>query len=308
MNNIEYVVKNSENVIINKNNIANIINKIMANNYVHWSQKDDYFKKLDEKELIIFSFILESMNFCFWPNYDWKNTYKNKEYFGSDTLLFTLLKAVIDGTIKLNINNLHDLSKDEFYSFMKNNNQYPIMMDERYESFKVTIDVIYNNDNFWNELFSIKTDEELEKYLVKRFNNFKDVSKYKGKLVVFNKRCRLVIADLFYVSKTIHKNIGSINNIMGCADYSLPRFFREVGVLQYSKKLVKLIDNETEIKHNSNYEIEIRASTLYVLEIIKRELNKKNIVVSSIELDNILWCMSRDKKTTNPHHTVSIYY
>lgn len=308
MDNIEYVVKNSDNVKVNENNIASIIDTIENAHYKHWSQKDEFFKKLNEKELIIFAFILESMNFCFWPNYDWKITYKSKEYFGSDTLLFTLLNAVTKGIIKLNIKDLYNLSKDDFYSFMKSNNQYPILMEERYNSFKETINTIYNNKNFWNELFSIQSDLNLEKYIVENFNNFKDVSNYKGKSIAFNKRCRLVIADLFFISKIIHNNIKNINNIMGCADYSLPRYFREIGIFEYSYELTKMIDEEIELEHNSNCEIEIRAATLYVLEIIKKELGKKNIIVSSIELDNKLWYISRAKRTTKPHHTISIYY
>ena len=223
-------------------------------------------------------------------------------------MLFILLKAVKKGILKLNIDELYNLSKGEFYLFMRENDTYPILMDERYESFKETVNTIYNSENFWSELFSLKSDLELEKYIVNHFKNYEDVSIYKGKKVIFNKRCRLVIADLFYVSETIRNNIKHIRDIKGCADYSLPRYFREIGILEYSNELINMIDEEMELKHNSNYEIEIRAATLYVLEIIKKELRKKNIIVSSIELDNILWCISRIQKTTKPHHTISIYY
>lgn len=308
MDNIKYVVDNSDYVKINQNIISSFIDTIEDSHYKHWLQQDEYFKQLNEKERIIFSFILESLNFCFWPNYDWKIKYQNKEYLGSDALLFILLKAVKKGILKLNIDELYNLSKGEFYLFMRENDTYPILMDERYESFKETVNTIYNSENFWSELFSLKSDLELEKYIVNHFKNYEDVSIYKGKKVIFNKRCRLVIADLFYVSETIRNNIKHIRDIKGCADYSLPRYFREIGILEYSNELINMIDEEMELKHNSNYEIEIRAATLYVLEIIKKELRKKNIIVSSIELDNILWCISRIQKTTKPHHTISIYY
>ena len=308
MDSIEYVVNNSDDVKINKNNICSLINIIENSHYNHWSQKNNIFNHFEEKEIIIFAFILESMNFCFWPNYNWKIIYEGKEYFGSDTLLFTLLNAVTNGTIKLNVNDLHNLSKKDFYSFMNNNNQYPVLMEERYNLFKETINIIYSNNDFWNELYSIQSDLDLEQYIVDKFNSFIDISNYKGKSIVFNKRCRLLIADLFYISKTIHNNIKHINNIMGCADYSLPRYFREIEIFEYSNKLTKIIDEEIELQHNSSYEIEIRVATLYVLELMKKELSKKNIIVSSIELDNILCNISRTCKSTKPHHTISIYY
>ena len=308
MDDIKYVVKNSDHVKINQSIIDSFINTIETKQYRHWSQQDDFFKQLSEKEIILFSFILESINFCFWPNYDWKISYNNKEYFGSDTLLFILLESVKNGVIKLDINELNKISKDEFYTFMKSNNTYPILMEERYNSFKNTINVIYNKSNFFDELFNIKSDIELEKYIVSNFNSFNDVSEYKGRTIHFDKRCRLVIGDLFYISNTIKNNINSINNIKGCADYSIPRFFREIKILEYSKELSDMIDNGIEIKHNSNYEIEIRAATLDVLEYIKNVLKEKGVIISSIELDNIIWCASRVNKILNPHHTISIYY
>lgn len=308
MNNIEYVVKNSDYVKINKTNIKQLINQIKPSNYTHWTQKDSIFEELNEKEQIIFSFLLESMNFCFWPNYNWKITYNNKEYFGSDTLLYTLINSIKNETIKLDINDLVKITRKDFNKLMKNNNEYPVLMDERYSSFKETIDSIYRNDQFWNEISSIKTDLEMEKYITKHFPNFNDISLYKGKKILFHKRCRLVIGDIYYISKPFHKNVISINKIMGCADYSLPRYFKEIGILEYTKELEDKIDKEIEIKHNSNEEIEIRANTLYVLELIKKELKKQDITISSIELDNIIWNISRQKKTTKPHHTISIYY
>lgn len=110
MNNIEYVVENSDNVVINKKNIVPIINTIKGSCYKHWSYKDEVFSKLKEKKIIIFAFMLESMNFCFWPNYEWTITYNGEKYYGSDTLLYTLINATNEKNIKLNINDLHNLS------------------------------------------------------------------------------------------------------------------------------------------------------------------------------------------------------
>ena len=308
MDNIKYVVDNCEHVKIHHEKIYELIDNIENKEYSHWSEKDDYFIKMTEKEIIIFSFLLESLNFCFWSSYDWKINYNDKDYIGSDALLFVLLREVKEGKLKLDINELHKVTKNDFYNIMNADNIYPVMMEERYTSFKETIEVIYNNDNFWNELYKITKATELEKYITGNFDNFKDISTYKGRKIVFNKRCRLVLADLFYVSKTIHNNIKNIDKIKGCADYSLPRYFREIGIIEYSKELSNIVDNEIEIKHSSNYEVEIRAVTLCILEIIKQELAKKNIKTNSIELDNILWCISRKVRKTKPHHTMSIYY
>ena len=78
--------------------------------------------------------------------------------------------------------------------------------------------------------------------------------------------------------------------------------------MKYSKRLNKIIEDEEKIPHGSTYEIEIRASTLYVIEIIRKKLSHRGIKLNSLELDNILWKLSRINKTSKPHHTISIYY
>ena len=63
------------------------------------------------------------------------------------------------------------------------------------------------------------------------------------------------------------------------------------------------------IRHNSQMEIEIRANTLYVLELIKEQLQKRHINVNSVELDNIIWNTRNNKNNKRPyHHTKTIYY
>ena len=308
MDNIEYVISNSKYVTINKSIIPSIVKLIQKKKHLHWSQYDNFFKNFSEKELIIFSIILESLNFCFWPNYNWTKTYKKKEYKGSDALLFTLISAVECGKLKLNIDDLCSISKDEFIELFKSNDELPILMDERYESFSSSMNVIKKDNKFWEKLYLINKDIELEMFISKNFSSFNDYVEYKNKKIVFNKRCRLLVSDMFYVSKIIKNNIGNIDNIKGCSDYSLPRYFREIGLFCYTNELSNLIDNEIELKYGSEYEVEIRAATIYALELIKIELKKKNIKINSIELDNILWHISRNNRISKPHHTISIYY
>ena len=77
----------------------------------------------------------------------------------------------------------------------------------------------------------------------------------------------------------------------------------------YSDELAKKVDNEEEIPHDSDMEIEIRGNMLYIIELIKEKLKAKGIIVNSVELDNLIWLMGkRLDKRSNSHHTVTIYY
>lgn len=62
--------------------------------------------------------------------------------------------------------------------------------------------------------------------------------------------------------------------------------------------------------HDSNMEIEIRASMLYVIELIKEDLANKHISINSVELDNIIWLIGKQnqKHKSEVHHTVTIFY
>ena len=70
------------------------------------------------------------------------------------------------------------------------------------------------------------------------------------------------------------------------------------------------VDNEIEIPHNSEMEIEIRANMLYVIEIMKQFFQDNAISINSVELDNLIWLLGKNNKDRKSiaHHTITIYY
>lgn len=305
---LKYINENSKYVFIDKENISRYLDTINDWNYHYWLENETV--TLTEKELIIFAFLCESMNFCFWDNRKWTINYKHNNYGGSEALFYAMLKAVNSNPQFLNINHLLHMKKKEFKKIMKQNNQLPPMFDKRFKLLKKTIKTIYNKkERFYTELFSIKTDQELLNYIVSNFKHFDDKSKFKGKIIHFNKRAILLTNDLFHLSKTIKNNIQNIDSLTGGADYALPRLFEEHGILKYTNELSDIILNEKLIRHNSQMEIEIRANTLYVLELMKQHLKEHHINLNSIELDNIIWnTRNQGKIRKPPHHTKTIYY
>ena len=115
MNAIEYVIKNNKDLEIDLSIIPDIIKNIKDKKYNHWSNKFPIFKKMDEKELILFSFIVESINFCFWPRYEWLIKEGNKTYLGSDVLMLTIIKALKNNKIVLDEKELQKVTKEQFY-------------------------------------------------------------------------------------------------------------------------------------------------------------------------------------------------
>ena len=301
-----YVVNNSKYVHIDSTKLEKFINDLGEINYVHWSKELNL--DLNEKEWITLAFIIESMNFCFWKKPKWKIEYNNDLVSGSNALFYAIIKQVENDKNFLKIENLDDIDKDKFSELLKGVEGECPLIDKRFENFKEVVNFIKNND-FFAEIFSIKSDIELLNYITNNFSSFDDKSIYKGKTIHFNKRATLLTNDLYYLSETIRNNVGSVNNLSGCADYGIPRTFRDYGLLIYDDKLVKLIGNEEEIPHDSDMEIEIRGNMLYLIELIKDKLKDKDIIVNSVELDNLIWWMGKkiDCKSV-AHHTMTIYY
>lgn len=304
----KYVVENSKYVSIDYDKIIQFISEMDKPRYDHWCKELNL--KLNEKEWILLGFVIESLNFCFWKKPKWKIEYNGDVISGSNALFYAIIKEIEKNPKFLNIDYLYNLKKDEFNKIFESVEGVLPLVDERYNNFRETISFIYNNKSFYDDLYNIKTDIELLNYITSNFSSFDDKSIYKGRTIHFNKRATLLTNDLFYMSNTINSNLGNVNNLSGCADYGIPRTFRDYGILIYSNELKQLVDNEKEILHDSEMEIEIRANMLYVIEIIKEELKKKKILINSVELDNLIWWIGKKNKDrkTPAHHTITIFY
>lgn len=305
LDDLKYVNENSEYVHINMDKLKDFASNLDNLNYVHWTNEMNL--GLSEKEMILLVFIIESMNFCFWELPKWKISYKDEVYTGSNALFYTIIKQVENNKEFLKIDNLLNIDKVSFNKIFEGEGICPLL-EERYNCFKEVISY-FSNNNVYDELFSFKTDLELMNYVITNFKYFDDKSMYKDRLIHFNKRATLLLNDLYYVSPTIRNNIGNVNNLGGCADYGIPRTFRDYGILEYNEELRNTIDNEIEIPHDSNMEIEIRANMLYVIELLRIDLKEKGIIINSVELDYLIWWMGKESKDrSKSHHTRTIYY
>jgi hypothetical protein len=306
MEDLLYVVNNSKYVKINEDNIDKFVNDLGEINYNHWSSNLDL--KLTEEKYILLCFILESMNFCFWQKPEYVIEYKGELVTRSNAFFCAIFKEIENNSNFLDLDYLINLNKENFNKLFIGINSVCPLLEERYNNFKETINYMVNHD-FYNELFSITNTKDLLKYIVNNFNSFNDVSIYKDKEIYFYKRATLLVNDLYRVSKAIHNNVKNVDSLRGCADYGIPRTFRDYNILVYNEELSNLVDNEIEIKHDSEMEIEIRANMLYVIELIKNKLNSKGIKVNSVELDNVIWLMGKKiENNSKVHHTVTIYY
>lgn len=305
---LEYISANSSYVSINYEKIDEFVEKIKGLKYSYWL--DEIMMDFSEQERILFSLIYETINFCFWKKLDWIITYNKTNYKGSEAIFYALLKECEKDKNFLSFQRLQNIKYKDFKKIFTENKKTPFLLKIRYAMFKKTVRIICNKgNNLFVELYCCNSAEQLINYLTKNFTHFDDKSKFKGITIHFDKRAILLVNDLYRLSNNIRKNIITIENLTGCADYALPMIFANNGILKYHKKLERKIKNQKLIIHNSKMEIEIRANTLYVIELIREGLLKHNVTYNSVELDNVIWRLrNKEKNCISPHHTLTIYY
>jgi len=84
----------------------------------------------------------------------------------------------------------------------------------------------------------------------------------------------------------------------------------KLGILRYSQGLAKKVDQKVLIEAGSAEEVEIRANTLWAVELIRQELCSMEIGLRAFEIDWILWNVGQGEECrVKPYHrTLTIFY
>ena len=310
LNSIKYVVDNSNYVSINENNIDKVISLLSQSKKEPWLNRDYLdLEKLSQEQVLLYLILCESLNFCYWDSdIKWKIEYKGKWYSGSFGLFYAISKAINNGYDLLNIGYLENVTIEELDEIFKGTTSIPLLK-ERFKIIKQLVSEFKQISNLPKSM-SANNDIELLNTIISHFSNFRDISLYKDREIYFFKRAILLVGDLILNISSINQSVKNDDNMTGCVDYKIPQVLRHLGILEYSDDLATLVDEKQEIKHDSEMEIEIRANMLYAIEIIKEKLHQNGIDMNSVQIDNALWLLSKNKKFKDkPHHlTRTIYY
>lgn len=310
LNSIKYVVDNSKYVKVNEKNINNVIPLLKGNQKEPWLNSDYLdIENFSQNQILMYLILCESLNFCYWDsNIKWKIEYKDEWYSGSFGLFYAISKAIKNGYKLLDIDYLEKITLEELDDIFKGTTSIPLLK-ERFYIIKELVSEFKKMPNLLQEM-SANNDIELLNKIINNFKNFRDISLYKGQEVYFFKRAILLVGDLILNIDSIKEKVKNDDNMLGCADYKIPQVLRQLGILEYTEDLSKLIDENHILEHDSEMEIEIRANMLYAIELIKDNLRKIGINLNSVQIDNSLWLLSKNPKYKDkPHHlSRTIYY
>jgi hypothetical protein len=268
------------------------------------------------RDRVFYLLVLDSLNFCFWPapgKAKWEIDCKSEKLSGYYALATALKKALESGIPFTKADYLAELSLGKLKQILGGRGELQFLQD------RVKI---------LNELGQLLLEEyggeatrlvesagmsavKLVRLLVEKLSSFQDVAQYLGHTVFFYKRAQIFAADLFGAFDG--REWGSFNDmdrLTAFADYKLPQVLCHVGILRYAQALAKKVDQKMLLTSGSPDEVEIRANTIWAVELMRQQLEQTGGRLRAFEIDWILWNMGQDLafKARPYHRTVTVFY
>ena len=296
-NTCKYVMDNAKHVTINYDKLDEFIKEIDSSKLKNWLLYNPYnLLAFDIKTIINLLLIYESICYSFWGNPKWTIETEDGNKEESDALLYIIINHVR----RTNSTDFSNMTLDEFKDLLKGNVEIPLLK-ERYKTITEVSKIVNEkmNGDFYEYIKNITSDTELFDVIVNNFKSFKDERKYNNKVVYFYKLAQLLTSDILHIREYIENIKVDYSNLKGCADYRIPQTLRALEITEYSTDLANIIDNRQEIDISSQYEIEIRASQMVVIDYIKNKLTN----VNSIDINDFLFIYSKKiRNVAKPNH------
>jgi len=304
------VAENAQHVQIHLDRLYKFADAIEIADTLHWSTTAPFdFNTLTLEERYFLIFLIDSLNFCYWGSPKWSIEVDRKKLGGAFSMVYALTRAVEQGKLELRAEALANMSRENFADILAANVEIPL--------FEERLEIVYSVGKILQEKFDRSVSNlvnvanfdalKLLDLVVDSFPSFRDEGIYKGEKVYFYKRAQLFVSDVIYLSGKKWKNT---EELTAFSDYKLPFVLRRSGIFSYSDKLAEKIDGEVELAYGSEKEVELRAATLWVVELMKERVKERIPGIKSTQIGDYLWLLGREKTPEDKphHHTRTIAY
>jgi len=267
-------------------------------------------------DMVAYLLVLDTINFCFWPpmgRAKWEITYGSEKLSGYYALAAALKQAVETGIPITDAGYLAELSLDEFKRILGGQGELQLM-ETRQQNLNELGRVLMSE--YAGKAHSLvesahRSAVELARLLSRKISSFRDISAFQGQKTFFLKRAQIFGADLYgaFGGKK-WGNFNDINELTAFADYKLPQVLRHLGILEYTQTLSRKVDQKILLDPGSLEEVEIRANTIWAVELIRQALDGGGRDLMAFEIDWILWNMGQQPELRKrPYHrVVTIFY
>jgi Queuosine salvage protein len=268
------------------------------------------------EKTVSYLLVLDSLNFCFWPpqgKAKWEIEYESERLSGYYAMAASLKKAFDSGIPVTSSAYLANLSSGQLKNILGGQGELQLM-ESRVQTLNELGQVLvqeYDGNACKLVEAAGNSAAKLARLLARKLSSFKDIATYRGHEVFFFKRAQIFAADLhgaFNGKKW--GGFGDMDRLTAFADYKLPQVLRHLGIIVYEESLAKKVDQKTLLEPGSPEEVEIRANTIWTVELIRQELECTGKALRAFEIDWILWNLGQDDAfREKPYHrTMTIFY
>lgn len=305
----KYVVDNSMSVSIDRDALVRVSGEFKEQNMIHWLEDSPIdFKKFSDEEKLNFVLIFSAISFSYWGSPKWTVEYEGKEIDGSYGLMMAIRRALEEGIPILDLKYLAALTREDFANILRANVEIPLL-DERLKILnEIGSVLIAKYEGRFSALIEKgnKDVNVLRRLIISEMPSFEDSVNYKGKKIYFHKRSQVLISDICQLfNGQGYGEFKNPNELTAGADYKLPQILRRFGVFVYSKELAEKIDNKVPLEAGSEEETELRANTIWAVEMMREEISKHRKDISAMSINDQLWVLTQTKKADDkPYHLV----
>ena len=253
-----------------------------------WDFRHHFFDGSDDS--VTWLLLLDTLNFCFWPAQGerrWEIAYGPERLSGYNALAVSLKQAMESGAPITEAEYLTKLSLNELNGILDGWGDLQLMGDmvgAVNELGRVLLDD-YNGSTCALVESCNNSALKLTRLLAEKLASFRDISQYKDRKVCFYKRAQIFVADLIgSFQGRSWGNFADADALTAFADYKLPQVLRHLNILHYAQDMALRVDQKFLLDPGSPEEVEIRANTVWAIDLIRRELEEMNRTINPITI------------------------
>lgn len=265
--------------------------------------------------------VLDALNFCFWPlptatQPRWQITWQGETHDGYWALAVALRRALAHGYPLANPAFLAGISEDDLRQIVAPDPgcaEIPLLHARLQHLHEVGTAL----QEQWDGTFLTAIQRAngsavaLLRDVLRTLPSFRDVQLLGGRELHFYKRAQILIADL--VGAFNGGGPGAFHDLHALtafADYKVPQVLRRFGILAYSDHLAAHLQRRDLLPSDSIEEIEIRAATVWAVELLRQALAERGHDHPAWTLDGILWHAGQTLPgDAEPYHrTLTVWY
>ena len=264
--------------------------------------------------------LLDALNFCFWAppgEPRWQIEYRGETLDGYWALAAALKRAIEEEDCPLwDADFLQDIDEDDahciFHPEGKSRGRIPLFSARLANMREVGRVLCRKFDGWFGAAIeqSGQSAPALARLLAEHFPSFDDTAEYDGREVRLYKRAQICAADLYgALGGKRWGALRDLDQLTAFADYKVPQLLRAEGILGYAPDLADRVDARQPLEPGSPEEVEIRAATVWGVELLRRALTERGVAARAFEIDWHLWTLAQERTDMAPYHrTRTCYY